>query len=429
MKKEISLIKSIVVSLDFVLFFFALALTLFFRFGLDFSIYFKDHFMPFLFLFPFYLFFLFSFNLYDFYFLNLKIIIFRIFYFSFASLILSIAYFYFGETIFEISPKTNLIIFFSSFIFLIFVSRLLIFKIFQRRKINVYFLGREILEDKLKEDLQNHPFFVFKGSFKKDQGFQNNFSSQVVIVIDHKYNLKMDEFHRILNLDIAVFGFIEFYERFLGRIPLEAITPDWFLRELVHGESKVYLSLKRILDVVISLIILIFIFLPLFLPIALLIFISDPGPIFYIQERVGYKGKTFRLVKFRTMRKEQVFQQKWAVGDERKRIFLFGKFLRNTHLDELPQVFNLLKGDLTLVGPRPEQPEIFYKLEKEIPFYFFRAFVLPGLTGWAQVNYKYPENIEETKIKLEYDFYYLKNANIFLDFLIIIKTSQKLLTF
>jgi len=426
MKKEISLIKFLFIILDFFLFFLALNFALALRFGFNFSFYLQEHLIPFLFLFPFYLLLLFSFNLYDFYFLNLKILFSRIFYFSFSALILSIVYFYFGQTIFNISPKTNLLIFLFFFILFLILSRLLALQIFRKRKVSVYFLGRKELKQKLSKDLENNPFFVFQGDWQTNS-FQN-LDKLSILVTDPNYHLKTKEFQAILNSEIAVFDFIDFYERFFGRIPLEAVTSDWLIRQITTGQTKIYFYFKRFFDLFLSAFLFLFLFLPLFLPISILIFLSDPGPIFFKQPRVGYKKKIFELIKFRTMRQDKETAGKWAVGGEEKRIFLFGKFLRKTHLDELPQIFNLLKGELTLVGPRPEQPKIFADLEKEIPFYDLRILVFPGLTGWAQVNYKYPENLEETKIKLEYDLYYLKNANLFLDCLIIIKTIQKILT-
>ncbi|GIW67384.1 MAG: hypothetical protein KatS3mg096_252 [Candidatus Parcubacteria bacterium] len=431
MKKEISLIKFLFVLLDIFLFFLALNLALAFRFGLNYSIYLQEHILPFLFLLPFYVFLLFTFNLYDFYLLNLKILLQRIFYFFLLALILSVIYFYFGQTIFKISPKTNLLIFLFSFLLLLFISRHLILKIFQKRKITVYFLGDENLKNKLETDLKNHPFFIFKeiSGHNMPRILKGENNSYVILVIAPHYHLKPNDFQEILKEEITIFDFVDFYEKFLGRIPLEAIDSDWLIREIASGKSNFYFYFKRGIDVIVSVFLLLFLFLPLFLPIAFLIYLSDPGPIFFTQPRVGYKRQIFKLIKFRTMRQEKEEHGKWAVGSEEKRIFFIGKILRKTHLDELPQIFNILKGELTLVGPRPEQPKIFEDLEKEIPFYELRALVLPGFTGWAQVNYKYPENIEETKIKLEYDLYYLKNNNLFLDFLIIIKTFHKLLTF
>jgi lipopolysaccharide/colanic/teichoic acid biosynthesis glycosyltransferase len=460
MKKEISLIKFIFVVLDFLLFFLALSLTLFFRFGFNFSSYFQEHFLPFFFLFFFYLLLLFAFNLYDFYLLNLKNLFQRISSFTFSALILGIIYFYFGQTIFKISPKTNLLIFLFLFILFLSFSRILIFKFFYRKKIEVYFLGEEKLKEKLEKDLQNHQFFDFRGYYfhglnGSNTDYTDKFihgsngsntdktdninphksaldpykSVNKILVIAPHYHLKSKEFQLILNSEITTFDFIDFYEKFLGRIPLEAINSDWLLKYLSPFHSKIYFYFKRSLDLILASLIFIFLFVPLFIPISLLIYLSDPGSIFFKNLRVGYKKKIFSLLKFRTMKEIKKNKESWAVGEEEKRIFSFGKLLRKTHLDELPQILNIFKGELTLVGPRPEQPGIFSQLEKEIPFYELRVLVLPGITGWAQVNYKYPENFEETKIKLEYDLYYLKNYNLFLDLLIIIKTIQKLLTF
>jgi lipopolysaccharide/colanic/teichoic acid biosynthesis glycosyltransferase len=427
MKKEIPLIKFLFAFLDFLLFFLALSLTLFLRFGFNFPLYFKEHFLPFFFLFFLYLLLLIAFNLYDFYLLTLKTIFQRTISFAFSSLILGIVYFYFGQTIFKISPKTNLFIFIIIFLLFLTLSRILALKFFSQRKIEVYFLGDEKLKEKLEKDLQNHQFFSFKGYFN----ITNQESTNKILVIAPHYHLKSKEFQSILNSEITTFDFIDFYERFLGRIPLEAINSDWLLKYLSPFQSKIYFYFKRSLDIILATLIFIFLFLPLFIPISLLIYLSDPGPIFFKNLRAGYKKKIFSLLKFRTMKIKEIKEGEefWVVGEEKKRIFPFGKFLRMTHLDELPQIFNILKGELTLVGPRPEQPGIFSELEKKLPFYELRVLVLPGLTGWAQVNYKYPENLEETKIKLEYDLYYLKNYGLVLDLLIIIKTIQKLLTF
>jgi lipopolysaccharide/colanic/teichoic acid biosynthesis glycosyltransferase len=460
MKKEISLIKFIFVVLDFLLFFLALSLTLFFRFGFNFPLYFQEHFLPFFFLFFFYLLLLFAFNLYDFYLLNRKILFKRVTSFAFSALILGIIYFYFGQVVFRISPKTNLFIFLCFFLLFLSFSRILALKFFSQRKIEVYFLGEEKLKEKLEKDLQDHQFFSFRGYYfhgsngsktdntdkfihgsnrsntdKRDNIYPHKSVSDLhksvnkILVIAPHYHLKPEEFQLILNSEITTFDFIDFYEKFFGRIPLEAIDSDWLLRYLTPLQSKIYFYFKRSFDLILATLIFIFLFLPLFLPISLLIYLSDHGPIFFKNLRVGYKKKIFSLLKFRTMKESKKNKEAWAVGEEKKRIFLFGKFLRITHLDELPQIFNIFKGELSLVGPRPEQPGIFSELEKEIPFYELRVLVLPGITGWAQVNYKYPENLEETKIKLEYDLYYLKNYGLFLDFLIIIKTIQKLLTF
>lgn len=162
----------------------------------------------------------------------------------------------------------------------------------------------------------------------------------------------------------------------------------------------------------------------LLLPIlALFIFVDSPGPIFYSQERLGYRGQIFRIYKFRSMRRddERIGQTTWAqVGDPR--ITRVGQFLRPTHLDELPQVWNILRGEMSLIGPRPELPLFSQKLEKTMPEYTQRLFVKPGLTGLAQVSYNYGDTIEDERIKLGYDLNYIQNRSIVLDVKIMFKT-------
>jgi len=428
MRKEIPLLKVLFLFLDFIFFLIALILFLFLRLRADWFLQFKYHFLSFVLIFPIFEILLFSFGLFNFYLLNLRLIFNRTFHFLIFSFLLSIVYFYFTQTIFKISPKTNLLIFLFFFSFLILISRVIFFKFFNRKK-TVYFWGRENLKNKLKTDLTGNPLFDFKEDGNLDFVLKGgNFErNNFIFIIDPIYNISDSEkINYIINSNFQVFDFIDFYEMFFGRIPLEAISFDWLIRQGFFEKTNFYFYFKRMFDILMALLIFVFVFIPLFLPISLLIFLNDPGPIFFKQERLGYKRKIFKLIKFRTMRQDKNSEGKWFVGDEKNRIFFVGKFLRKTHLDELPQIFNLFKGDISLVGPRPEQPSIAFNLEEEIPFYFLRYFMPAGITGWAQVNYKYPENVEETKIKLEYDLYYIKNYNLSLDLIVIIKTLQKI---
>ena len=191
------------------------------------------------------------------------------------------------------------------------------------------------------------------------------------------------------------------------------------MKEIINPELGFQLLIKRAFDILLSLLIGL-VSLP-FLPlIALGIYLNSPGPIIFKQKRIGKNNKEFIIYKFRTM-KNLTDPGIWE-KEKDERIFFFGKILRKLHLDEIPQIINVLKGDLSFIGPRPEQVNIVKELEKQIPFYNIRHIVLPGITGWTQVNYKKPYNLEETKIKLEYDFYYLKNRNFFLDLIIFFKT-------
>jgi exopolysaccharide biosynthesis polyprenyl glycosylphosphotransferase len=182
-----------------------------------------------------------------------------------------------------------------------------------------------------------------------------------------------------------------------------------------------------VLSVIISLIGLV-LSLPLLPLIILAIRLDSEGPVFYTQTRVGKAGRTFKVVKFRTMRQdaEAASGPKWA-GDNDPRITRIGKFLRSSRLDEIPQLWCVLKGDMAFVGPRPERPEFIEWLSKEIPYYNVRHMVRPGLTGWAQVKYKYGSTVEDSREKLQYDLFYIKNASIGLDLLIMFQTVKTVL--
>ncbi|HEU5384250.1 MAG TPA: sugar transferase, partial [Ktedonobacteraceae bacterium] len=151
--------------------------------------------------------------------------------------------------------------------------------------------------------------------------------------------------------------------------------------------------------------------------------IESPGPIFYAQERLGFQGKTLRLYKFRSMRPnaESAGNAVWATAND-PRVTRFGRFMRRTHLDELPQVINILRGEMSLIGPRPERAEFVSELEKTIPFYRCRLAIKPGLTGWAQVKYRYGNTSDDALVKLQYDLYYVKHRSFMLDMFIILKT-------
>jgi exopolysaccharide biosynthesis polyprenyl glycosylphosphotransferase len=214
------------------------------------------------------------------------------------------------------------------------------------------------------------------------------------------------------------------YEDLNQTVPIRILEADWILRSFVDDTSVsgTYLVLKRILDLLGGLI-GVTIFLLLLPPVAFLIFIDDGLPIFYRQERLGQSAKPYRIIKFRTMVKNAELdgQAKWAREDD-QRVTRIGRFLRRTHLDEFPQFINVLKGEMSLVGPRSERPSLVDKLQKDVPFYRARLLAKPGVTGWAQINYGYPETVEETIDKLEYDLYYIKNRTLLLDLRIILAT-------
>lgn len=221
-----------------------------------------------------------------------------------------------------------------------------------------------------------------------------------------------------------LFSFAEIYSSVTGKIPLESFKPE-LLR--TSGITAAYRLLKRLLEKTICFIC----FMPAFIIgaiISLLIIIESGFPVFFIQERVGYKGKTFRLIKFRTMVKNAESNGPAFANNNDNRITRIGKILRKLRLDELPQIINVIRGDMSLIGPRPEQIPFAREFEKKIPYYSLRYNLRPGLTGWAQIHSGYAANLNQTKEKLEYDLYYLFNQSIFLDIVIIFKTIKIILT-
>ncbi len=218
----------------------------------------------------------------------------------------------------------------------------------------------------------------------------------------------------------------EAYEIICGKIPISFIDKNWFLENLKEGEKDFYDKSKRLSDLILAILLLI-ISSPFLLLIALAIKIEGKGKVFYKQKRVGKDKKEFFLIKFRSMKEDA--EKGKAVWAEKKdlRTTRVGAFLRKTHLDELPQLINIIKGDIALVGPRPERPEFVKELIEEIPYYSLRHAVAPGITGWAQVNYPYGASKKDALAKLEYDLYYIKNLSPLLDLLILARTVRTVL--
>lgn len=217
------------------------------------------------------------------------------------------------------------------------------------------------------------------------------------------------------------------YERVQNKLMLESITPSWFIFSEGFHRTTLFSFCKRAVDIALSVIGLL-LTLPFFPIIALAIKLDSKGPILFSQLRVGIREKQFMLYKFRSMRQdaEQRTGAVWAEKND-PRVTSLGRFLRNTRIDEIPQLINVLKGDMSFVGPRPERPEFVEKLKLVIPYYSKRHFIHPGLTGWAQVRYPYGSSVEDAIEKLRYDLYYIKNIRPFLDTLIFLETIKVVL--
>jgi exopolysaccharide biosynthesis polyprenyl glycosylphosphotransferase len=218
------------------------------------------------------------------------------------------------------------------------------------------------------------------------------------------------------------------YEQITGRVPVATVEKLWFLENLSENEKQFYEFFKRGFDIIFTLIAGLFglLIAPF---VALGIKLTSPGPVLFIQKRVGRHGKIFRAMKFRTMYEgSETSGPQWTKKDD-PRVTSFGRFLRKTKLDEIPQLINILRGEMSYIGPRPEQPEFVAFLMREIPYYNERHLIKPGLTGWAQINF--PDSSasrEDTLIKLQYDLYYIKNRSLLLDIGIILKTINIVLS-
>jgi sugar transferase (PEP-CTERM system associated) len=224
---------------------------------------------------------------------------------------------------------------------------------------------------------------------------------------------------------VRVLDDVRFWEQHLGKIDLDYVGASW--RDAADRDGKFQNAVKRASDVLISLMLLVFT-LPLMLLVALLIKVDTPGSVFYRQERVGLQGRRFMVLKFRSMRidAEQGGEPRWAMQRD-PRVTRVGAFIRATRIDELPQLLNVLRGEMSFVGPRPERPHFVEQLQQVIPLYSQRACVKPGITGWAQVNYPYGASVEDARQKLAFDLYYVKNRGFFLDLLILISTVRVIL--
>ncbi|PKO09243.1 MAG: hypothetical protein CVU40_10900 [Chloroflexi bacterium HGW-Chloroflexi-2] len=219
------------------------------------------------------------------------------------------------------------------------------------------------------------------------------------------------------------------YEELTGRVPIYLLKPDWLLRSFIDYAhvNRFYELGKRFIDIIGGLIGVI-ITIVLYPIIGLVIVLDNWGPIIYSQIRLGKNGKYYNILKFRTMFVDAEINGNYKPAEENdQRITTIGKILRKSHLDELPQFINILKGEMSLVGPRSERPMIVENYQKEIPFYRGRLLVKPGLTGWAQVNYGYASTIEENAIKLEYDLYYIKHRDLMMDLSIMLLTISSVI--
>jgi sugar transferase (PEP-CTERM system associated) len=247
----------------------------------------------------------------------------------------------------------------------------------------------------------------------------------VVAQEDRRKRLPMDLLLRCRMAGVRVVEAASLFENLSGRIPLRDLRPSWLIFSGGLHKPRVLASVKRAGEAVLAALLLVATA-PIAALTALVVRLSSHGPVLYRQTRVGLAGKTFELLKWRTMRAdaEKASGPVWATGENDPRVTPLGRFLRKTRLDELPQLWNVLRGDMSFVGPRPERPHFVARLREVIPFYDERHSVRPGITGWAQVKFPYGSTLEDAEEKLEYDLYYVKHMSLLLDFAIVLETAK-----
>ena len=346
---------------------------------------------------------------------------------------LAVLLFYFIPA-FTITPKTNLLIDSAIAFVLLSLWRLIFIGVSSRAsKINILFLGSTAETQKFSKYIYLNPSLGYNtvnaihiGQF--DRGNIKNAikESNIDIVVIEPSVLANQElvkaFYEILPMGVSVISFPAFYESVTGKIPVSIINETWFLENLLEINKRTFETAKRILDIMVATLLIIpaSIILPF---VAIAIVVDSRGPVFYYQKRVGKGGGPFYFIKFRSMIEgADAFVGKKGNGDDSRHTRV-GKFLRKTYLDELPQIINVLRGEMSFVGPRPERPEYVEELKKQIPFYEIRLLVKPGITGLAQINMANDASVEDAPEKLQYDLFYIKNRSIVTDLAIMLKTA------
>ena len=414
----------LLILMEAIFLFTALVITLAIKSPIHFDlIYLLKHLELFVFIFPIWQIFFFIEGLYNLKTLNPAGLTISLLRALFLATTFSIIFFYFTPTsLTTLAPKTNLILIALISFILIFVWRKNFYQFFSKSTFQrkTLILGAKEATDFLIKELETKPFL----GFKIDQSL--SLKEAEVIALDRNFvheRETLKEVFSYLSSDKTIMELASFSEKVSGKVPLKSIDEVWFIQFCGEECSRSYQLLKNLLDKTVALILFI-ILLPFFIIGLPVLLIVHGRPIFFKQIRTGQNNKPFTLYKFRTMVVDaEKDGAKWATkGDTR--ITPLGKFLRKTRIDELPQLINILRGEMSLVGPRPERPEMIERELSNISFYNLRHLVKPGVTGWAQVNYKYGASIEDSIEKLQYDLYYVKNKNIWLDILTILKTVK-----
>lgn len=368
---------------------------------------------------------------------------------SVANLLMSLGFFYLIP-VFGITPRTNLILYFVLVLLLDYLWRLIYNRLIAKSmfRTRILFVGTPQDAGRMAELIaESAPGFELRAVVQTAPGTRFDDGAVVwhaspsaikelveqgkidTIVVGHKPEEVpglQDALYELLFSPITLVDRAGFEEMATGRIPLEHISQDWFLSHLSEGEKVAYEGIKRVADILLSIPIGL-VTLVLFPVLAALVKLSSPGPVLIRQTRTGWRGKTFTLYKFRSMRQDAEADGKPRLASDQKndpRVTKIGKILRATSLDELPQIWNIIRGDMSIIGPRPERPEFVEELTRQMPFYALRHLTRPGVSGWAQINFRYASSFDDNLKKLQYDLYYIKHRSLILDLAIILKTVR-----
>ena len=445
--------KNILIIGDAILLFFSLWLTLITRYGSANS--WKDHLLPFAIVYIISLIIFYINGLYELDFGKNKSILLNKILISLAFVTLfAAAFFYFGsQRILTIKPQRVLLINIVFIFGLIMLWRIFIHRFITSTKLaaNLLIIYHDTLSQEIIQKVIEKPqlgfslkvvlanqelgqklppnIFIFK-DHRELPKICNNYNIDTILFPE---NIKQDKdflknLFSCLPLNVSFYELSSFYEKMTGKVPVDYINHTWFLENLREGPKKVYESIKRIFDIIFSVFSMITA-LPFIPFIILAIVIDDPGPFLFKQTRIGKNGKKFLAMKFRSMKMDsEKTGPQWAQKND-SRVTRVGKIFRKTRIDEIPQLINIFRGEMSFIGPRPERPEFVEELKKQIPYYEERLLIKPGLTGWAQVmGPSYGGSVTETLEKIQYDLFYIKNRSFGLDVSIILKTIKTVLT-
>ena len=324
--------------------------------------------------------------------------------------------------------STNILFIYSILIPVSLFNQFIYYFVFENKKakiINVFVLSDSKLIKYIKENLNQDKNYIYKFrkiNCKQDIDF---IPDHLIVSFKKKINEENKNIIEYMYMNrVEIYSTISWCEKFLKRIPFELFDiNESIIKQINQSEKNIQIRLKRIGDISLGFIILIS-SLPIIFISGILIWVNDRGPIFYSQIREGLYGKHIKIVKLRTMKiNAEEGGPQWSTKND-KRVTHIGKILRKTRIDELPQILSVINGEMSLIGPRPERPEFNKEFNQLIPNYYLRTYAKPGLSGWAQVNYPYGASLEDTKNKLSYDFYYIRNFSFWIDFLILFKTAR-----